>query len=173
MVPLKSVTAKAVAEAVIGIFGRIGLPLQIISDNGAQFTGKLMIDLTGLFGVDRVKTMPYHPQANGVIEGMHANLEGMLRKAYAQGKDSVAQILFAHFALRQMPNRDTGFSPYELLYGRNVHTPLDVVYAGWREKALDGLDTDAWVCDLADRLEVMRDVATDIGLKERKKEAKL
>ena len=34
---------------------------------------------------------------------------------------------------------------------------------GWREKALDGFHTDAWVCDLADRLEVMR---ADIGLKE-------
>ena len=106
-----------------------------------------MIDLTtDLLEVDRVKTTPYHPQANGVIERMNATLEGM----FAQGKYCVAQILFALFALRQMPNRDTGFSPYELLNGRNVHTPLDVVYAGLREKALDELDTDAWVCDLAD-----------------------
>ena len=72
VVPLKSVMAKTVAEAVIGIFGHTGLLLQIISDNGAQFTGKLMIDLTNLVGVDRVKTMPYHPQANKIIERMYA-----------------------------------------------------------------------------------------------------
>ena len=34
------------------------------------------------------------------------------------------------------------------------------------EKALDRLHTDAWVCDLADKLEAMRDV---IGLKESEK----
>ena len=60
-----------------------------------------MIDLTDLLGVDRVKTTPYYPQANGVIERMHATLERKLRKAYAQGKDWVAQIPFALFALRQ------------------------------------------------------------------------
>ena len=40
------------------------------------------------------------------------------------------------FALRQDPNRSTGYSPFELVYGRNVHTPLDVVFGGkWeREK---------------------------------------
>ena len=41
-IPLRSVMARAVADAVIDMFGRIGLPLQIVADNGVQFTCKLM-----------------------------------------------------------------------------------------------------------------------------------
>ena len=41
VVPLKTITAKNVADALVGIFGRTGLPLQIISDNGTQFTSNL------------------------------------------------------------------------------------------------------------------------------------
>jgi len=38
--------------------------------------------------------------------------------------------------------------------------------------ALDRLNTDACVCDLADKLKVMREFATDIGLGERDKRSK-
>ena len=38
--------------------------------------------------IDAVKTTPYRPQANGVIERMHGTLKPILRKAVAQGPDS-------------------------------------------------------------------------------------
>ena len=53
-VPLRSVMARAVADAVIDIFGRIGLALQITTDNGVQFISKLMNNLTDLLGVERL-----------------------------------------------------------------------------------------------------------------------
>ncbi len=131
VVPLKSITAKSVADALITVFGRTGLPLQLLSDNGSQFSGKLMKELTSLLGVDLKHTTPYHPECNGAIERMHSTLEGMLRKAHSCGKDWVEQLPFALFALRQMPCRSTGFSSYELVWGRAMRTPLDVIYNGW------------------------------------------
>ncbi len=42
VVLLKTVTAKAVADGLVQIFGRTGLPYVLLSDNGSQFTGRLM-----------------------------------------------------------------------------------------------------------------------------------
>ncbi len=132
-----------------------------MSDNGTQFSDKLMKDLGTLLGIDLVHTTAYHPQSNGIVERMHSTLVGMLRKAVAVGLDWVDQIPFALFALRQMPCKSTGFSPYELVWGRNMRTPLDILYCGWRSKSFERLNTSEWAKKLAEKLEVLRDWAAD------------
>ena len=64
-IALKSITAKAVAEGMLEEFGKIGLPSQILTENGEQFKSTFMADVTKYLGIDAVKTTPYHPQANG------------------------------------------------------------------------------------------------------------
>ena len=118
--------------------------------------------------MERLKAATYHTQANGVVECMHASLESMLRKTHALGLNWVSQIPFALFAMRQAPSRRTGFSPFELVYCRNVWTTLDVLYSGWREQRLVKLSIDSWIAELCERLEVMHDIATRIGLSESK-----
>ncbi len=49
-IALKSITAKSVAESVIDICSRMGLPQQILTDRGTQFTGALAKQLTSLMG---------------------------------------------------------------------------------------------------------------------------
>ena len=165
-IALKSITAKSVAEAAIEIFSRMGLPYQILTDRGSQFTGGLAKQLTSLMGIEKLHTTAYHPQTNGVLECLHATLEAMLGKARALGLDWVQQIPFVLFALRQAPNRTTGFSPFELVYGHYVRTPLDVIYEGWRGKVGEGLAVGVWAEELCERLEILRDVAVRNGLVE-------
>ncbi len=81
--PLKSITAKSVADALLSEFGRTGLPLQMLSDNGTQFTGKRTKELTMLLVSELKHTTPYHPQCNKAIECMYGTLENMLRKAHS------------------------------------------------------------------------------------------
>ncbi len=40
----------SLADALIGVFGRTGLPFQIVSDNGTQFSGELMKELGIILG---------------------------------------------------------------------------------------------------------------------------
>ncbi len=75
--------------------------------------------------------MAYHPQTNGTVERMHSTLEGILTKARARKLDWALQIPFALFALWQMPHRDTLLSPFELVFGHNVRTPLELLYGEW------------------------------------------
>ena len=164
-IPLKSVTTKAVAEGMVEIFARTGIPLQLLTDQGSQFVGYLVAHLCRDLHIDKVKTAPYHPECNGVVERMHGTLGAMLTKAAALGLDWVGQVPFALFALRSSPNRDTQFSPFQLVYGHSVRTPLDILHQGWAEVAFQDLDTEEWSDWLVARLESWHDVLRDRGEK--------
>ena len=153
-IPLKTITARAVATGMVEIFARTGIPLQLLTDQGSQFLSSLKGHLCKDLGIDQVRTAPYHPETNGVVERMHGTLKPMLRKASQLGLDWVSQLPFALFALRSAPNRDSSFSPYQLVYGHRVRTPLDILHQGWADLSFDELDTDEWSGWLVDRLEV-------------------
>ena len=162
-IPLKTITAKAVAAGMIEIFARTGIPLQLLTDQGSQFVGSLVAHLCRDLHIDKVKTAPYHPECNGVVERMHGTLGAMLTKAAALGLDWVGQVPFALFALRSSPNRDTQFSPFQLVYGHNVRTPLDILHQGWAEMEFQELDTGEWSEWLVARLECWHDVLRERG----------
>ena len=153
-IPLRTITARAVATGMVEIFARTGIPLQLLTDQGSQFLSSLKGHLCKDLGIDQVRTAPYHPETNGVVERMHGTLKPMLRKASHLGLDWVTQLPFALFALRSAPNRDSSFSPYQLVYGHRVRTPLDILHQGWADLSFDELDTDEWSGWLVDRLEV-------------------
>ena len=156
--PLTSITARSVVIGLIEIFSRTGIPLELLSDQGAQFIGKVVTQLCKSLNIQKLKTTPYHPQTNGIVERLHGTLGAMLTKAASQGLDWVGQIPFALFALRAAPNRETLFSPYELVFGRQVGTPLDIIHQGWVEVEFEDMDMDEWAGWLKDRLECWHEV---------------
>ena len=157
-IPLKRMTARSVADGLIEIFSRTGIPLQLVSDQGTQFVGKIVKQLCKCLNIEKITTTPYHPEGNGVVERLHGTLVPMLTKASSQGLDWVGQVPFALFALRSAPNRDTLYSPFELVYGRQVRTPLDVLHQGWVELDFEKLNTSEWADWLVDRLECWHEV---------------
>ena len=57
----------------------------------------------------------------------------MLRKtACEDGKDWDRFIPYILFAYREVPQETMGFSPFELLYGREVRGPLDIPKEAWK-----------------------------------------
>ena len=157
-IPLRSISAKAVAMGMAEIFCRTGIPLQLVTDQGTQFVGKMVECLCSNMRIEKIKTTPYHPEGNGVCERMHGTLGAMLTKAAKAGQDWVGQVPFALFALRAAPNRDTKFSPFELVYGRRVRTPLDILHQGWVETEFQELNTEEWAQWLVEKLEVWHEV---------------
>ena len=56
----------------------------------------------------------------------------MLRKAATnEGEDWDKLVPYLLFAYRDIPQASTGFSPFELLYGRDVREPLDILKESW------------------------------------------
>jgi hypothetical protein len=74
-------TKKYVVEFIYeDIFTCFGVPREIVTDQGTQFTSKLMRELTEKYGIKHCKTSPYHPQANGQVEYTNKVLEAILTK---------------------------------------------------------------------------------------------
>ena len=162
-IPLKAQTARAVATGMMEIFSRTGIPLQLLTDQGSQFLGSMVKHLCRDLGIDKIRTTPYHPECNGVVEHMHGTLVPMLTKASQAGLDWVEQLPFALFALRSAPNRDTKFSPYQLVYGHRVRTPLDILHQGWAEEEFSEFETGEWADWLVSRLAVWHESVLERG----------
>ena len=83
MVPLKNIDTCSVAEALVGIFARTGVPDEILSDQGSQFTSDLMKEIMRLLSVNQLHGTPYHAQCNGLVERLNGSLKSMLKKLMA------------------------------------------------------------------------------------------
>ena len=53
-IALRSITAKCVAVVIVEIFGRMGLPYQVLTDRGTQFTGALTEQLYSMLGINHI-----------------------------------------------------------------------------------------------------------------------
>lgn len=153
--PLKDISSIAVAESLISIFSRVGIPKEILSDNGTQFKSDLMKELHRLLGVKPLFTTPFHPSGNGRIERFHSTLKSSLRKVCEdKPKDWHRYLSPLMFAMREMPSDRTGFSAFELLYGRQVRGPLSVLRDLWEDRHVPSDDRPLYqyVLELREKL---------------------
>ena len=63
---MKSADAENVAEELVKVFARLGIPREILSDQGSSFQSKLLQELYRLLRVEALRTSPYHPQTDGL-----------------------------------------------------------------------------------------------------------
>ena len=61
----------------ISIFGTLA---RLLSDRGTSFTSSIIEELCKIFCIQRLQTMPYHPQANGLVERSHQMSMHMIGK---------------------------------------------------------------------------------------------
>ena len=137
-IPLANIDSISIAEALLQIFSRIGIPREIHSDLGTQFTSDLMKELHRLLGVHPIFNTPYHPMSTGRIERLHSTLKGTLKKlCIQQPREWHRYLIPTLFALRELPSDRTGYSAFELVYGRQVRGPLAVLRDLWENSQLE------------------------------------
>ena len=133
-VPLKVTDTETIANALIEIFSRTGIPKEILSDQGSNLTSSLMKELCKLLHIKKITSTPYHPEANGLVERFNGTLKRMLTCFVENEKDDWDKYLpYLLFSYREVPQESTGFSPFELLYGRYVRGPLSILKEEWEE----------------------------------------
>ncbi len=131
-VPLRSVHTKFVIKALLNFFTHFGLPREVQSDQGTNFTSKLFEQTMAEWGITHVLCSAYHPQSQGALERHHQTLKNMLRTfCYERDKDWDEAVPYVLFAVREAPTESLGFSPNELVFGHRVRGPLDVVRESW------------------------------------------
>ncbi len=62
------------------ILSRFGCPKILMSDRGTHFLNETIVVMLAEFQVYHQKSMPYHPQANGMVKVFNKILESALTK---------------------------------------------------------------------------------------------
>ena len=84
-----------------------------------------------LLGIRKTHTTPYHPQSDGItmVERFNRTLTTMLSNFVNNNhSDWDENLPYVIMAYRSTTHKTTGFSPNSLMLGREVCTPLDVMY---------------------------------------------
>ena len=128
VVPLAHATASTTVQALRAIFARFGLPVQLVSDNGAQFTDKQFQDFLHRNGVGHFRVAPHHPASNGEAERFVQTFKRAMSKTKGVDEESL-NLTLNEFLLsyRRTPHTTTGLSPSEVLFGRPIRTKFDLL----------------------------------------------
>ena len=64
---MPSTEAPRVARELVKLFSHVGIPDEILTDQGANFMSTLLEEMYQLLHIKKIRTTPYHPQTDGLV----------------------------------------------------------------------------------------------------------
>ncbi|KAL1223233.1 putative mitochondrial protein [Cardamine amara subsp. amara] len=121
------------------IFPRFGVPRVVISDGGSHFINKVFENLLRKHGVKHKVATPYHPQTSGQVEVSNRQIKAILARVVGVSRrdwsTKLDEALWAYITAFKTP---IGRTPFQLLYGKACHLPVEIEYqALWATKLLN------------------------------------
>ncbi len=120
LIPLRGLpSALETAESLFQhIFRNFGLPEDIVSDRGPQFTSRVWRGFLRLLGVSVSLSSGYHPQTNGQTERKIQEIGRYLRAYCHEHQDSWSQYLpWAEYTQNSLRQETTGLTPFQCVLG--------------------------------------------------------
>jgi hypothetical protein len=119
-------TETIVRAFVTKIITQFGVPKKLLTDIGVNFTSALIKETRKLLKIQKLQTSSYHPQANGICEKRHKLLVDMLSHFVRKdAKNWDEYVPYAVMAYRAMPHCSTKYSPYYLIFSRDMRLPIE------------------------------------------------
>ena len=111
----------------------------LISDGGSHFCNSQLAKALEHYGVKHKVASPYHPQTNGQAEVSNREIKRILEKTVSSSrKDWSLKLDEALWAYRTAFKAPTGFTPFQLVYGKSCHLPVELEHkALWTLKFLN------------------------------------
>lgn len=100
-------------------------------------------------------TTPCHPMSNGLVEKFNGTLKQIQLKWFQVKPKAWDRYLTPLlFAYREAPQSSTGFSPFEIIYGRNMRRPPTIFQDFWTGEKIDeeSKTTCRYLLDLHERI---------------------
>ena len=116
VIKLTSTTSASIISALKSIFSRYGIPEEVVSDNGPQYSSHEFRDFAKEYNFNHTTSSPHFPQSNG-----HAERAVQTAKKLLKGSDDLYLSLLSY---RSTPLTWCGLSPAELLMGRQIRSNL-------------------------------------------------
>ena len=153
-------SAMTVADVIAQQFiTRFGAPRLIHSYQGRNFESDLFRQLCKLLGVTKQRTTTHHPASDGQVERFNRTLLQMLRTVVNDhGDERDEHLPYVTAAYRYTKHETTGYSPFQLMFGRSVTLPLDLMvgsppqteitcsyeYVVWLQETMQQAHQRAW-----------------------------
>ena len=146
-------TARSLYDNFITVYG---IPGRLHSDQGRNFESKVIKELCRIIGIEKSRTTPYHAMGNGACERFNQTLLKMLG-TLTEDKKSKWKVHLSSMvhAYNCTPHESTGFSPYQLMFGRKPVLPIDLEIAPEKEP----VTATKFVEDLQRRISYAHDLA--------------
>ena len=132
IIKLRTATSATVATNLMKIFAVQGLPEQLVSDNGSQFTSVEFKEFCKYRGISNCYVTPYHPQANGQVERFIQTFKKCMNKMAQSGNNLDYNLNNFLLTYRITKHSSTNEAPCQLLMGRKLRTRFDLIHP--REK---------------------------------------
>ena len=125
--PMANQEATTVAEKFVeNVVCFTGAPNELVTDQGTNFMSQVMKDVCSLLKIKKINTSAYHPQGN-IVERANRELKLYLRQFVGKNYEIWDRFL-PYFAMEYntTTNSSTGFTPYELIFGRKARLPSSI-----------------------------------------------
>jgi hypothetical protein len=120
--PIKTKTKEEISARLWDFFGQYGPVKEILTDNGGEFNNEMVEHLISKLNMAHKTTSPYQPRTNGLVERFNHVFVESLRKVVDEDVENWTEYLpFVLLAYRTKINTTTGFTPYRLMFGREMN----------------------------------------------------
>lgn len=124
--------AKFIYEEIIC---RHGTPYEILSDRGRSFLNQVIEELCDKFQTKHRLTSAYRPQTNGMVERFNRTIGECIGKLLSDKEKEWDEYLDAVLlAYRTSKHETTGFTPFQLIYGRRARLPVELKIVTFRNE---------------------------------------
>ena len=134
---LYSTRASFIIMKMKGIMARHGIPEQVFSDNGPQFSCAEFAQFANTWGCIHSTSSPRYPQSNGLAEKAVQTAKRIVMKATASDRDPYIALL----EYRTTPISDCGKSTAQLLMSRRLRSILPSTPASLQPVLVNPEDT--------------------------------
>ena len=133
---MNKTTSQQTIDRLRHTFALNGLPKELVSDNGPQFTSAEFSEFCKVNGIRHIRTSPYHPASNGQAERSVQTIKSGLNKIQ---EGSLETKLYRFLLMYNItPHATTGESPSMILMKRQLRTRLDQLKPDLESKVMQG-----------------------------------